>query len=156
MRRGIGIALAVAVAVAAWVLLARSPGTPGRGGVGAPETGGARSSGVAMSSPVDPDARFFWELPEEPRSLIPLDEIISGGPPPDGIPAIDRPRFESVEAASAWLAENEPVIAFELGGDARAYPIQILIWHEIVNDVVGGEPVVVTYCPLCNSAIVFS
>jgi hypothetical protein len=108
-----------------------------------------------MSSPVDPDARFFWELPEEPRSLIPLDEIISGGPPPDGIPAIDRPRFESVEAASAWLAENEPVIAFELGGDARAYPIQILIWHEIVNDVVGGEPVVVTYCPLCNSAIVF-
>jgi hypothetical protein len=105
---------------------------------------------------VDPGARFFWELPEEPEALIPLDQVISGGPPPDGIPAIDFPRFESVEAASAWPAANEPVIAFELGGDARAYPVQILIWHEIVNGVVGGEPLVVTYCPLCNSAIVFS
>jgi hypothetical protein len=111
---------------------------------------------VAMSSPVDPDAAFFWELPDEPESLIPLDEIVSGGPPPDGIPAIDAPSFETVEEASTWLEGNEPVLAFELDGDARAYPIQILTWHEIVNDVVGGEPVSVTFCPLCNSAIVFS
>ena len=112
-------------------------------------------SEVAMSSPVDPDAQFFWELQQEPRSLIPLDEIISGGPPPDGIPAIDRPTFQAAEAVT-WLEGNEPVVAFERGGDARAYPIQILTYHEIVNDVVGGEPVAVTFCPLCNSAVAFS
>lgn len=129
------------------------PGSVPREPIGFTEP--AEGSRVAMSSPVDPDARFFWELPEEPPSLIPLDQIVSGGPPPDGIPAIDVPAFEPVGAASAWLAGTEPVVAVEVNGDARAYPIQILIWHEIVNDVIGGEPVAVTYCPLCNSAVVF-
>ena len=54
-----------------------------------------------------------------------------------------------------WLADREPVIALRIGDDARAYPLQIMTWHEIVNDIVGGEPVIVTFCPLCNSAIVF-
>ena len=112
-------------------------------------------SRVAMSSPVDADAQFYWEIGGEPRSLIPLDEILSGGPPPDGIPAIDDPRFQPVEAAT-WLEGNEPVVAFEVNGDARAYPVQILTWHEIVNDVVGGGPVAITFCPLCNSAMAFS
>ena len=76
--------------------------------------------------------------------------------PPDAIPSIDEPNFDTVEGASAWLEPQEPVVAFEHGGDARAYPLRILTWHEIVNDVVGGEPVLVTYCPLCNSAIVFA
>ena len=76
--------------------------------------------------------------------------------PPDAIPSIDEPNFDTVEAAGGWLEAREPVIAFELNGDARAYPLRILTWHEIVNDVVGGEPVIVTYCPLCNSAIAFS
>ena len=76
--------------------------------------------------------------------------------PPDAIPAIDDPRFDTVEVATEWLGAQEPVISFELNGDTRAYPLQILTWHEIVNDVVGDEPVIVTYCPLCNSAIVFS
>ena len=76
--------------------------------------------------------------------------------PPDGIPAIDAPRFEAAAAAGEWLAPQEPVIAFGRGGEARAYPLQIMTWHEIVNDTVGGEPVIVTYCPLCNSAIAFS
>ena len=76
--------------------------------------------------------------------------------PPDAIPAIDEPRFLSLEEASDWLSAEAPVIAFERNGDARAYPLEILTWHEIVNDVVGGEPVIVTYCPLCNSAIAFS
>jgi hypothetical protein len=57
--------------------------------------------------------------------------------------------------AADWLTDQEPVVAFELNGDARAYPLQILIWHEIVDDVVGGTPVVVTFCPLCNTAIAF-
>jgi hypothetical protein len=84
---------------------------------------------------------------------VAASEIMSGGPPRDGIPAIDDPRFEP--AARAALPPAEPVIALAIGGDARAYPLRILLWHEIVNDVVGGVPVVVTYCPLCNSSLVF-
>jgi len=90
------------------------------------------------------------------KALVPLDEIISGGPPPDGIPAIDRPVFVATGAADAWLKPTEPVLALLIDGDARAYPLQILIWHEIVNDTVGGRPVAVTYCPLCNSGLVFN
>ncbi len=86
---------------------------------------------------------------------VPYSEILSGGPSRDGIPPIDNPRFATFEDADGWLDGQEPVIAFELNGDARAYPLQILTWHEIVNDVVGDVPVTVTFCPLCNSAIVF-
>ncbi len=89
------------------------------------------------------------------KHTVPLDEIVPGGPPKDGIPAIDDPRFVSVRAADRWLEDREPVMVVEHGGDARAYPYQILIWHEIVNDVVGGRPLVVTFCPLCNIALVF-
>jgi hypothetical protein len=82
-------------------------------------------------------------------------EIFSGGPPKDGIPAIDAPKFVSAGSASIWLKPNEPVIFLQVGNEARAYPIQILIWHEIVNDTVGGVPVAVTFCPLCNTAIAY-
>ncbi|MYE47582.1 MAG: DUF3179 domain-containing protein [Chloroflexi bacterium] len=76
--------------------------------------------------------------------------------PRDAIPSIDEPRFLTLDEASDWLSAESPVIAFQHNGEARAYPLQILTWHEIVNDVVGGEPVIITYCPLCNSAIAFS
>jgi hypothetical protein len=89
------------------------------------------------------------------RHTIRYEEILSGGPPRDGIPSVDDPQFISPAGASVWLADNEPVIAVEFNGDARAYPLQILTWHEIVNDVVGDIPVVVTFCPLCNSAVTF-
>ncbi len=89
------------------------------------------------------------------KTLVPLSDIISGGPPPDGIPAIDRPAFVAPKAASAWLTPKEPVLALEIDGDARAYPLRILMWHEIVNDTVAARPVAVTYCPLCNSALVY-
>jgi hypothetical protein len=89
------------------------------------------------------------------KALVPLAEIVSGGPPPDGIPAIDRPVFVTSKEADAWLTPKEPVLAVQVNQDARAYPLQILMWHEIVNDVVGGRPVAVTYCPLCNSGVVF-
>jgi hypothetical protein len=89
------------------------------------------------------------------KHSVPYREILSGGPPKDGIPAIDNPAFVSVTDADAWLKPTEPVVLFEAGGAARAYPIQILIWHEIVNDTVGGVPVTVTFCPLCNTAIAF-
>jgi hypothetical protein len=82
-------------------------------------------------------------------------EIMSGGPPKDGIPAIDDPTFVAV-AAKPNLTAREPVIALEIEGEVpRAYPIRYLTWHEIVNDEVGGTPVAVTFCPLCNSGITF-
>ena len=86
---------------------------------------------------------------------VPYDEIIGGGPPRDGIAPIDEPRFGDVSLGNEWLNDEEPVIFFEHNGDARAYPLRIMTQHEIVNDVVGGIPVTVTFCPLCNSAIVF-
>ncbi|MBA2537564.1 MAG: DUF3179 domain-containing protein [Actinobacteria bacterium] len=89
------------------------------------------------------------------KHTVSLDEFTSGGPGKDGIPAIDEPRFESAEDGDRWLEDKEPVIELVVGGEARAYPLQILIWHEIVNDEVAGVPVAVTFCPLCNTALVF-
>ncbi|MFP5343911.1 MAG: DUF3179 domain-containing protein [Candidatus Limnocylindria bacterium] len=86
---------------------------------------------------------------------VDLGEFIGGGPPKDGIPPIDEPRYESIAAAQAWLDPTAPVIALEVGGAARAYPLAILVWHEIANDTLGGIPVVVTFCPLCHTALVF-
>ena len=97
---------------------------------------------------------FGWKTDFTKRS-VEFSEISSGGPPRDGIPPLDRPVFTTFEDADGWLNSKEPVIALEIDGDARAYPLQILIWHEIVNDEVGGVPVSVTFCPLCNSAITF-
>jgi hypothetical protein len=95
-----------------------------------------------------------WETDFTKRTIA-WDEVLSGGPPKDGIPAIDAPTFESVAAAGERLAEKTPVIFFAHGNVTRAYPLEILIWHEIVNDVVDGLPVAVTFCPLCNASIVF-
>ncbi|MFN4337082.1 MAG: DUF3179 domain-containing protein [Candidatus Nitrosocaldus sp.] len=90
-----------------------------------------------------------------PRSTVPLDQIVSGGPPRDGIPSIDRPRFLSVQEADRFLQNSDIVIGLDINGDIRAYPLQILVWHEIVNDNVGGVPIAVTYCPLCFTTQVF-
>ncbi len=89
------------------------------------------------------------------RHTISYEEVLSGGPPKDGIPAIDTPSFIPAGEADSWLEPEEPVISFQIGEDARAYPLQVLTWHEIVNDEVGGVPVVITFCPLCNTAIAF-
>ena len=88
------------------------------------------------------------------RHLVPLSEFRAGGPGRDGIPALDHPRFAPASSVG-WLAGREPVIELTVAHDARAYPLQILIWHEIVNDRVGGVPVTLTFCPLCNTAIAF-
>jgi hypothetical protein len=100
-----------------------------------------------------PELTAGWRTDFSKRS-VPLSEFQSGGPPKDGIPAIDEPKFVAV-ADAAFLEDREPVIELEVGGEARAYPIQILIWHEIVNDETAGVPVAVTFCPLCNTAIAF-
>jgi hypothetical protein len=93
-------------------------------------------------------------LESEPSPLVDPDEIVSGGPPPDGIPPIDNPRFEHVPEVD-WLDHQEPVIVVEVADDARAYPLQVMTWHEIVNDEVGDTPISVTFCPLCNTAYAF-
>ncbi len=92
--------------------------------------------------------------PSFPEPLIPPDLILSGGPPPDGIPPIDEPTFEPADRVG-WLEDDEPVLSLTVGGETRAYPLQVMTWHEIVNDTVGGVPVAVTYCPLCNSGVAF-
>jgi len=84
---------------------------------------------------------------------VPLTEIMSGGPPRDGIPPIDRPQFKP--AGEIKDIKREPVIVFPLDKNARAYPLRVLMWHEIVNDTVAGRPVTITYCPLCNASLVF-
>ncbi len=86
---------------------------------------------------------------------VPYEEIFSGGVPRDGIPPLYEPQSVSIAEADEWIEDVEPVIALELNGEARAYPLQVLTWHEIANDELGGAPVAVTFCPLCNSAVVF-
>ena len=89
------------------------------------------------------------------RHTVPYSDILSGGVPRDGIPPIYDPKYVTTEDADTWIEDQEPVVALEVAEDARAYPLQILTWHEIANDIVGEIPVAVTFCPLCNSAIAF-
>lgn len=97
--------------------------------------------------------RQEWLRTDFAKHAVDLAEIVSGGPPRDGIPAIDRPRFAPVRTVE--LPGREPVISFRHGDEARAYPLRILVWHEIVDDTVAGLPVAVTFCPLCNTGSVF-
>lgn len=89
------------------------------------------------------------------KHSIPLEEIVSGGPPKDGIPSIDQPKFISIQEADSFLSDEDPGLAVEFNGLTRFYPFQIMVWHEIVNDTINGKRVLVTYCPLCLSGIVF-
>lgn len=95
-----------------------------------------------------------WKTNFEKKS-IDLDELMSGGPPKDGIPALSMPKFVSIDEASEWLNHKEPVVSVELNGEAKAYPSQILMYHELANDEVGDIPVLVTFCPLCYSSLVY-
>jgi hypothetical protein len=85
----------------------------------------------------------------DPRTLV------GGGPPKDGIPSIDNPKFVSVGEADGWIQDDELVLALTYKDTKRVYPFQILVWHEIVNDTVAGDPLLVTYCPLCGSGIAY-
>jgi hypothetical protein len=114
--------------------------------------------GTAMADPRS--WRAEWPRTDFAQHTVPWEEIRSGGPRKDGIPSIDMPRFEQLKdgTATGWAAaigHAEPVISLVIGGDARAYPLRVLIWHEIANDIVGGTPVAVTYCPLCNASVAF-
>lgn len=89
------------------------------------------------------------------NSAIPVSQILSGGPPRDAIPSIDTPKFISANQAN-YLKPKDRIIGININGEARAYPIKIMNWHEIVNDVVKGQSITVTFCPLCGSGIVYS
>lgn len=88
------------------------------------------------------------------NAIIPVNQILRGGPPRDGIPAIDNPKFVSVTDAS-FMRDDDLVIGLSRGGVSRAYPLRIMLWHEIVNDQIGGDLVTVTYCPLCGTSVAF-
>jgi hypothetical protein len=112
---------------------------------------------LALAAPAlaDPlDWAVEWPNTDFTRHNVDLTEILSGGPPKDGIPALDNPAFRPAAQETA-LDDREPVLTVELGQEVRAYPIRYLMWHEIANDTVGGVPVTVTFCPLCNTAMVF-
>lgn len=130
----------------ALLVLAACAGPEGHRDADRPADAGARED---VASALD-DPRHA----EFPDPLIDLDHLVSGGPPPDGIPPIDNPRFAAA-AAVDWLDEQEPVLSLTVAGETRAYPLQVMTWHEIVNDTVGGVSVAVTYCPLCNSGVAF-
>ncbi|MFY0596061.1 MAG: DUF3179 domain-containing protein [Cognatishimia sp.] len=112
---------------------------------------------LAMSA-ASADPNFWkheWPDTDFANTSVEWIEVLSGGPPKDGIPALDDPSFISV-ADESRIAPLEPVITVEIEGETpRAYPIRYLTWHEIVNDTVGDVPVAVTFCPLCNSGITF-
>jgi len=113
-------------------------GSPQAGTVGFPVVSGGR-----------PPGHFKIEDP-----IIPVNEIMSGGPPKDAIPALTRP--EMVHGSDAgYLDSHNLVVGVNLGGESKAYPLRILVWHENANDTVGEIPIAVTYCPLCRSAMVF-
>ena len=114
----------------------------------------ASSEGIVMTVDAEEAARVqakYERLLRAPwatdftRTTISFDEIMTGGPPKDGIPSIDDPQFESVADAEDWLDDLEAVQVVDINGDARAYPVQVMVWHELVNDTVGGEPVVITF-----------
>ncbi|MGH9249028.1 MAG: DUF3179 domain-containing protein [Acidimicrobiales bacterium] len=158
------VALIVWVLAAALLLIACTPDDPQpEPAVRAPATEPSSESAAeptslpqAANSPREDAPSAVDNMRDEafPDALIDPDQILSGGPPPDGIPAIDEPKFQHVDDVD-WLAETAALLAITIDGDTRGYPFQILTWHEIVNDTVGGVPVAVTYCPLCNSGVGF-
>lgn len=168
LRTRLGLLVVAAFTLAACAPAAGTPEVTPAAPAGAPPTVSPATTGATprpVPSPqpsptAPPDGERLlvstrgWKT-DFTRHSVPLDEIVPGGPPKDGIPPIDAPVFVSTQEADEWLADQEPVIAFELDGVARAYPLQIMIWHEIVNDEVHGRPVLVTFCPLCNLALVY-
>ena len=105
---------------------------------------------------IDPDfLRFLGEERSDPDEMdIRLEEITWGGVAADGIPSLDSPTMIPAEAAD-YLLETDLVFGIEINGDARAYPLRIMGWHEMFNDVIGGVPVALAYCTLCGSGILF-
>ncbi|UCF99894.1 MAG: DUF3179 domain-containing protein [Spirochaetaceae bacterium] len=111
--------------------------------------------GCAQASTVEEQQSSIKVDSRGVKYIVDPSKIFSGGPPKDGIPSIDNPLFVSVSEADRWIEDNELVLAIDYKGIKRVYPFQILVWHEIVNDTIAGDPILVTYCPLCGSGIAY-
>ncbi len=157
MTRNLNPTFIVVLLFAVLVLFACSPEQiPTSNPLPAPPATPVPSAPPALLADEPPPAGAESEFETDfSKHTIPYSEILSGGPPKDGIPAIDSPQHISVNEADEWLEPVEPVVLVRVGDEARAYPIQILMWHEIVNDSLGWLPLLVTFCPLCNTAIAF-
>jgi hypothetical protein len=101
------------------------------------------------------EEKVIHTSPNGTKYIVHPDDLSGGGPPKDGIPSIDDPKYVSVEDADEWIQDNELVLGMIYKGVKRVYPLQVLVWHEIVNDWIAGDPVLITYCPLCGSGIAF-
>ena len=116
------------------------------------EDGGTFSK-ITATAPTASSREIF--VTDGVKHSIPLNEILSGGPPKDGIPSIDDPEFTSPADTDDFLTDESIGLGVLLAGEARFYPYQVLVWHEIVNDSIQGNPILVTYCPLCATGITF-
>ena len=146
----------IAIGSAIVILYALFPSDPEASFIESAESGDLNlktNESITESSTQNSDTLSIMET-NGIKHLVPLDKIKGGGPPKDGIPSIDDPIFADVNN-SQFVADSDTVIGLEINGEAKAYPLFILVWHEIVNDDVGGVPVSVTYCPLCYTNQVF-
>ncbi len=117
--------------------------------------GAALISGADDSDCSPPHLRTVNWSTDFCQSIVDFAEILVGNPVKDGIPSVSDPAMESIKSAAEWLNQRSPVIAVQIEDEARAYPLAILMWHEIANDEIAGLPIAVTFCPLCNSSVVF-
>ncbi len=96
------------------------------------------------TQPAEPEYEIKTS-PSGEKYIVDPDKLVGGGPPKDGIPSIDNPKFVSVEEADEWIQDNELVLAILYKGVKRVYPLQIMVWHEIVNDIIAGDPILISY-----------
>lgn len=148
--------VSAATALIATACLGGGGGDDGGSPASSPDSGSASGDDLGLDERI-PSVATDWNTDWSKRTIS-LSELVVGiarQDPRDVIPPIDDPQFETVEEAAEWLVDREPVVLLELAGEARAYPLRILTSHEVVNDEVAGRSVVVSYCPLCNSAVTF-
>ena len=101
---------------------------------------------TATPTPAIPQEEY--EIKTDPsgvKYIVDPDKIVGGGPPRDGIPSIDNPKFVTLDEADEWIEDNELVLGITYKGVKRVYPLQIMVWHEIVNEIIAGDPLLVTY-----------
>ena len=118
----------------------------------------APQSTTPTPAPTLPPPQDEYEIKTDPsgmKYIVDPDKIVGGGPPKDGIPSIDNPKFVPLKEAEQWIEDNELVLGIIYKGVKRVYPLQIMVWHEIVNDTIAGDPLLITYCPLCGSGVAF-
>lgn len=114
-----------------------------------------QKEGIDMEGSFVMEELEIKETEDGVKYIIDPKKILSGGPPMDGIPSIDNPKFVSVKEAEEWIRDDELVLVMTYKGVERVYPLQIMVWHEIVNDVIADDPILITYCPLCGSGIAY-